>query len=142
MTTVERATLTISSKRDELFLYQTIKITPENRSKTRFFFEDRYKAAREVNELLRTLYMGDGKGIFFVEKQKFRNQLLIKYRIDTQDEIDLSEKKFNIKAEVPDLDGCDNCSWFRLSTQGKDRCQYYREFLPKKKIYCSDFDEK
>lgn len=139
---VENAVLNITSKRDDLFLYQTIKITPTNKSKIRYFFQDRYKAAREIDSLLRTLYLGDGLNIFFVEKQKFRNQIIIKYRIDHEVNLDLSEKKFYIKANIPRYDGCDRCNHYRPSDTGQSRCSYYKSFIPKPKIYCSDFEEK
>ena len=139
---MEIATLTITNTRDQIFLYQTIRIMPSNRSHIRYYFNDRYKAAREVDKFLRQLYLGDGKNVFFVEKQKFRHQILLKYRIDNEIEIDLSEKKYYIKAKIPKYDGCEFCNHYRPSKKGNSRCLYYREFIKKPKIFCSDFEEK
>ena len=110
---IENAVLTVTSKRDEMYLYQTIRITPSNRSHTRYFFQDKYKAAREIDSLLRQLYLGDGVDIFFVEKQKFRNQIILKYRFENQVDVDLSERKFYIKATIPKYDGCTACNHLR-----------------------------
>ena len=64
---IENATLTVDYKKDNLFIYQTIKITPSIKSHTRYFFMEKYKAAQEVNMFLRKIYIGDGENIFFVE---------------------------------------------------------------------------
>lgn len=139
---IDTATLEVTNTRDNLFLYQTIKITPSNRSHIRYYFNDKYKAAREIDKLLRKIYLGDGKNIFFVEKQKFRQQILLKYRIDNEIEVDLSEKKYYLKVKIPKYDGCDFCNHYRTSKNNNSRCLYYREFIKKTKIFCSDFEEK
>ena len=67
---------------------------------------------------------------------------MIKYRVENNVEIDLKSKKYHIKGEVPKYDGCVFCIHRRTSSRGKDRCNYYRIFLEKLKIFCSDFVEK
>lgn len=135
------ATLTIEIKRDNNLLYQTIKITPTKRTHIRYFMYDKYVIGRSVDDLLDTLYVGDGENIFFESKQKFRSQIMITYRIENEIELPKNKKLF-IKGGVPKFDGCIYCQHIKESKMGKSRCMYYRKFLNKLKTFCSDFIEK
>jgi hypothetical protein len=103
---------------------------------------EKYSAGRKVDDLLSTLYIGDGTNIFFRHKQKFRNQIIIKYEVVNLIEIDLRERKFHVSAEVPKHDGCQFCQHLRPSNRGQARCTFYKIFLERLKIFCSDFLEK
>jgi hypothetical protein len=138
------ATITLSYKSDPAnhFIYQNILISPSKRSHIRYFTMEKYSAGRKVDDLLSTLYVGDGLNVFFRHRQKFRNQIIIKYEIVNPIELDLKEKKFHISAEVPKYDGCQFCQHLRPSSRGQSRCALYKKFLDRLKIFCSDFLEK
>ena len=102
---------------------------------------DKYEVGRQVDDLLDTVYLGDGKNIFFRDKQKFRNQVLIKYEIVDEIDIDLKEKKYHITGDVPKYDGCAFCKHFQESKTGQSSCKFYKKFLKRPKIYCVDFRE-
>lgn len=139
---ISSAKLTIDIKRDGNFLYQTIKITPTKNSHTRYYLLDRYVIGRAIDDYLSKLYLGDAINIFFEEKQKFRSQIMIKYRIENEVGIDMSTKNYHIKGNIPQFDGCIFCANLKKSKNGNDRCTYYRKFLDKYKTHCSDFIEK
>lgn len=136
------ANVHLTHKRSENFYYQTILITPSKKSHLRYFVYDKYHACRQLEEMLDDLYLGDGENIFFRDRHTFRNQTVIKYEIINDIPIDLKDRKFRIEANVPRHDGCAFCEHLRLSKQGRDRCAYYRKFLDKHKVHCSDFSEK
>jgi hypothetical protein len=135
-------TLSYKSDPENHLVYQNILISPSKRSHIRFFTMEKYSAGRKVDDLLSTLYIGDGTNIFFRHKQKFRNQVIIKYEIVKSIELDLREKKFHITAEVPKYDGCESCQYLRQSKKGQPRCIFYKKFLERLKVFCSDFYEK
>lgn len=136
------ATINITYKKTSNFVYQTILITPSKRSHTRYYLMEKYEVGRQVDKMLDQLYLGDGKNIFFRDKQKFRNQITIKYEIITDTPLNLEEKKIHVQAEVPKHDGCVFCVHYRPSKRGKSKCAYYRKFLEREKIFCVDFFEK
>ena len=136
------ATLTSTCKKDDNYLYQIIKITPSKKSYTRYFMLDKYRVGRAVDRLLDSIYMGDGENIFFEEKQKYRSEIHIKYEIRNNINIDLSTKKYHIKGNIPKYDNCQNCVYFRESKNSLPKCMYFRKFLKKTKIHCSEFVEK
>ena len=136
------ADITVTNKRSDNFLYQTILISPSKRSEIRFFTLDKYDMGRQVDDLLSTIYLGDGENIFFREKQKYRNQYIIKYEILEEVEIDLSDRKFHVSGNVPNHDGCDFCKYHSPSIRGQSQCKFYKKFLKRKKIYCTDFQDK
>ena len=63
------ATLSVEIKKDNDFVRQIIKITPDKKSHLRYFTMDKYSMAREVEKLLDTIYLGDAVNVFFEEKQ-------------------------------------------------------------------------
>lgn len=132
----------MSYKRDGNFIYQTILISPSKRSHTRYYTFDKYEIGRKVSDFLDKIYIGDGETVFFREKKKFRNQYTLKYEVDGDIELDLSEKKYHITGEVPRHDGCEFCEHLSRSKRGKDRCLFYKTFLERHKVYCVDFHEK
>lgn len=136
------ANIHITNKRADKYYYQTIRIVTSKKSHLRYFIYDKYQACRILEETLDELYLGDGDNIFFRDRNTFRNQTVIKYEIVNDIEIDLKDKKFRIEANVPRHDGCSFCEHLIKSKKGKDRCAYYRKFLNKHKVYCSDFSEK
>lgn len=136
------ADVIITHKTSPPYLYQTIRIIPNKRSNLRYFLMDKYEACRQLDDLLSNYYLGNGENIFFKEKQKFKSSIIIKYEAEDGVEVELKNKKFRIQAEEPPFDGCIFCKHLRKSSKGKDRCSYYKIFLNKHKIFCSDFDEK
>jgi len=135
------ATITIKNKKSDNFLYQTILISPFKKSDISFFSMDKYEMGKHVDDLLDTIYLGDGVNIFFRDKQKYRNQTIIKYEIVNNIDIDLSEKKYHITGEVPNHDGCNYCMHWNNSSNGKSSCKLYKKFLKRPKIYCVDYQE-
>ena len=136
------ADIYITVKRSENFYYQTIRIVPSKKSHLRYFMYDKYHAAREVEKVLDEIYLGNGIDICFRDRNTFRNQTVIKYEIINDIPIEIKEKKFRVEANVPRHDGCMFCEHLRRSKSGKDRCAYYKKFLDKHKVFCSDFSEK
>ena len=136
------AEIHIINKRSDNFYYQTIRIVPSKKSHLRYFVYDKYHACRAVEETLDELYLGDGENIFFRDRNTFRNQTVIKYEIINDITIDTNDKKFRVEANVPRHDGCVFCEHLIRSKKGKDLCGYYRKFLDKHKVHCSDFSEK
>jgi len=136
------ATITVTNKQSENFLYQTILISPSKRSDLRFFIMDKYEIGKQVDDLLDTVYLGDGSNIFYREKQRYRNQYTIKYEIVNKVTIDLSKKKYHVTGEAPNHDGCKYCKFYNKSNRGQSHCKLYKKFLKRPKIYCTDFQEK
>lgn len=136
------ADIYITNKRSDNFYYQTIRIVASKKSHLRYFIYDKYQACRTLEDTLDELYLGDGENIFFRDRHTFRNQTVIKYEIINDIEIELKDKKLRINANVPRHDGCAFCEHLIKSKTGKDRCSYYRKFLDKHKVHCSDFSEK
>lgn len=136
------ATLIVSYKQSNNFIYQTIQIISSKKSNIRYYIYDKYVMGRTVSDFLDTIYIGDGENIFFREKIKFRNQFTIKYEITNQIPIQLEQKKYHISGEVPKHDGCMHCIHFKKTRQGKNRCTLYKKFLDREKMFCSDFYEK
>lgn len=136
------ATLTLSYKKSDNFIYQTIIITPTKKSHLRYFTMNKYVLGRRVDDYLDDLYIGDGENIFFREKQQFRNQVMIKYEVVNDIEIDLTEKKFHIEGPSPKSDGCLYCRHLRMPSKGMSKCVLYKKFLPRLKVHCVDFNEK
>ena len=135
------AVISVTNKKVDNYLYQTILISPTKRADIRFFTKDKYEMGRQVDDLLDTIYLGDGENIFFRDRQKFRNQVLIKYEIVNDIEIDLSEKKYHVTGDVPNHDGCVHCIHFQHSSNGQYSCKFYKKFLKRPKIHCVDFQE-
>ena len=102
---------------------------------------DKYRVGRSVDRLLDSIYMGDGENIFFEEKQKYRSEIHIKYEIRTESKIDLTTKKYHIKGQIPKNDGCPFCVYYEKPKHGLPKCMYFRKFLEKNKIHCSEFVE-
>jgi hypothetical protein len=68
---------------------------------------------------------------FIVPSKTFKNATTIKYRIDKEIPIDLSNHEYHIDGFRPKFDGCDGCTYLILSKKGVDRCKFYKDFLPK-----------
>ena len=136
------AEIHIKNKRVDNFYFQTIRIVPSKKNYLRYFIFDKYQACRAVEAVLDKLYLGDGNNIFFRDRSTFRNQTVIKYEIINDIPIELKDKRLRVEANVPRHDGCAFCEHLIKSNRGKDRCGYYKKFLDKHKVHCSDFSEK
>ena len=142
LTRMTSATISLSYKKTNNFIYQTILIVPTKRSHLRYFTMSKYAIGRQLDDMFDKLYIGDGENIFFREKQKFRNQITIKYEVVNKIDVDLNEKKYHIQGAAPKHDGCAFCRYLRQPNRGRASCAYYKKFLPRLKIFCVDFVEK
>lgn len=133
----------ISYKKDSDYIYQIIRIIPNATKNLHYFIRDRYVLGRKVDDFLMQKYIGDGENIVFVENNKFRNMITIKYQVMNDVEVDMSPKKYFIQGEIPPTDSCSNCKHMKPmgDSKLKVRCMFYKDFV-KPKIYCIDFYEK
>lgn len=132
----------ITYKKDEDYVYQTIRIIPNASKNLHYFIRDRYILGRRVDDFLMKRYLGDGQSILFIEDNKFRNMNTIKYQVlDPDTPLDLSPQKFFIKGEIPVTDSCPYCKHMRPHGTKLIKCMLYKDFM-KPKLTCIDFYEK
>jgi hypothetical protein len=137
------ANINVSYKKENGFIYQFIKITPNKPGNIRYFTHSRYKVGRVTEDFLQTIFIGDGEDLVFEEIDEFRNLTTIKYRIDNDlYYFNFKEKIYLIEGSKPRFDGCMNCQHLRIHKEGKDRCAFYKKFLERHKKSCVDFLEK
>lgn len=136
------AKIIISYQKDDIYVYQIIHIIPSKPIYLKYFTLEKYKVGRTVHDLLQTLYIGDGENIMFESRKTFKNATTIKYRIDNDITLDLSDQEYHIDGFRPKFDGCDGCEHLVISKKGADRCKFYKDFLIKHKKSCQDFLEK
>lgn len=133
----------ITFKKENDYIYQTIRIIPNAMKNLHYFTQDKYKLGRKVDDFLSGLYLGDMENILFIENNKYRNMNTIKYQIlNSEFPINLSPQKYFFEEEIPAKDSCLVCSHMRpLSNSENIRCLYFKEFM-KIKVHCIDFCEK
>jgi len=131
------ADIKFEGKKDGQIIHQTIRIIPNKPANLRYFIYDKYLIGRTIDDFLSAVYYGDGINIKFKEKHIFRNQIMVKYDIINDVDIDLSAKQIHISSHAPKFDGCDFCSYYN-----KNMCNYYKIFLKRVKRSCVDFNEK
>ena len=134
----------ITYKRDDEYIYQTIRIIPNATKNLHYFIRDRYVLGRRVDDFLMDKYIGDGENILFIENNKFRNMNTIKYQIlDRDAPVALVPKKYFIEGEIPSTDSCAYCKHMRPMGNGAKqiRCMLHKKFLSPK-VHCIDFYEK
>ncbi len=136
------ANITISTKRNDNLIYQTIHINPSKSIYLKYFISEKYKVGRAVHDLLQTLYLGDGDNIMFEDRKTFKNSTIIRYRIDSEIPINLDNHEYHIDGFKPRFDGCAGCAYLVKSKHGADRCKFYKTFLKRYKASCQDFVEK
>lgn len=137
------ANIYISHKRNKNHIYQTIRIEPNKANYLKYFTLEKYRIGRTVHDLLQEVYLGDGDGIMFEHKKRFKNSTIIRYRIDKEpQELDLSDQEYHIEGKRPKFDACNGCAYLIKSKSGADRCKFYKKFLPRHKKSCQDFLEK
>ncbi len=136
------ANIYISHKRNENKLYQTIRIIPNKPNYLKYFIQEKYRIGRTVHDLLQTLYLGDGENIMFEDRKAFKNSTIIRYRIDEEIDLDLSDQEYHIDGMRPKFDACEGCVHLIHSKNGANRCKFYKKFLPRHKKSCQDFLEK
>ena len=59
------ARIVISYKRDDNYIYQTIRVEPSKPNYLKYFLLEKYKLGRTTHDLFQTLYIGDGDNIMF-----------------------------------------------------------------------------
>ena len=135
------ANVSISVKRDGNHLYQTIRINPSKPVYLKYFLLEKYKVGRTVHDLLESLYMGDGNNIMFEDRKTFKNATIIRYRVDNEVDIDMSNHEYHVDGFRPRFDGCEGCVFLVKAKKGADRCKFYKTFLTRYKKSCQDFIE-
>jgi hypothetical protein len=136
------ANIKISFKRNENKIYQTIRINPNKPNHLKYFTQEKYRVGRTVHDMLQELYIGDGENIMFEDRKSFKNNTIIRYRLDHEVDIDLSNQEYHVEGNRPKYDSCDGCAFLIRSKKGADRCKFYRKFLPRHKKSCQEFREK
>ena len=137
------ANIFLTYKRDGSNIYQTIRIDPNKPNYLKYFILEKYQIGRTIHDLFQDLYIGDGDNIMFESKKQFKNSTIIKYRIDNEIDIDLSEQEYHIEGMRPKFDSCDGCAYLiKSKNTNADRCKFYKKFLVRHKKSCQDFIEK
>jgi len=136
------AKIVITYKKIDNHIYQTIYINPSKPIFLKYFIFEKYKVGRAIHDFFQTLYIGDGENIMFENRKTFKNATTIKYRVDNEIPINLSEQEYHIDGFKPKFDSCDGCQHLIKSKKGADRCYFYKEFLLRYKKSCQDFLEK
>lgn len=136
------ANIYITHKKNQDRIYQTIRIVPNKSNHLKYFLNEKYMVARTVVELLQEVYLGDGDNIMFEHRKTFKNATIIRYRIDNETDVDLSDQEYHVEGFKPKFDGCEGCVHLIKSKKGADRCKFYKKFLKRHKKSCQDFLEK
>lgn len=137
------ANIFISYKKNDGRIYQTIRIEPSKPNYLKYFTLEKYQIGRTTHDLFQTLYVGDGDNIMFEHEKHFKNSTIIRYRIDNEIDIDLSDQEYHIEGLRPKFDSCEGCAYLIKSTNTNlDRCKIQRRFLKRYKKSCQDFLEK
>lgn len=136
------ANVFISHKRNDNYIYQTIRIEPNKPNYLKYFILEKYKIGRTTHDLFQNLYLGDGENIMFEYKKQFKNSTIIRYRVDNEVDLDLSDQEYHIEGLRPKFDACEGCAYLIKSKNiNPDRCKFYKKFLPRHKKSCQEFLE-